>query len=389
MMKRGLILLLMVGLATLANAQQMGIEDFSRLKRPFWKRSKITIDKQKAIIDLYTEEKGFAFTANGKEAAEAEEGEGVITVKVPTKTHHITIKHPQYGTLTWRVPVKYLKRKKHYRATLLATDSTKKYKLKEQWVQFEVSPKNAILHVDSTTTLLRDGLAAKSLPLGKHTYQVEAPFYEALTDTFELGDTAKVMLCIALQPTYSYLTVSTRMPRADIRVDGLSINKQEGTSTRLIPGAHRLSLYYKDNCYYDEPFTIGLGEKKHIEVALKDLRLRPAPVQPKKALILTIPTNEATDSTETAGTPETNSKDIVSTLPLDTRGMVNVRSNVIGARISISGKPVGETPCIVQDLSARRNYVITLEKEGYKTVKTSVRPRGNELTDLNIQMKLK
>ena len=212
MMRRGLILLMMIALATLANAQQMGIEDFSRLKRPFWKRSKVTVDKQKAIIDLYTQEKGFAFTANGKEAAEAEEGDGVITVKVPTKTHHLTIKHPQYGTLTWRVPVKYLKRKKHYRATLLATDSTKKYKLKEQWVQFEVSPKNAIVHMDTTIILLRDGLMAKYLPLGKHTYQVEAPFYEELTDSFELADSAKTMLSIALQPTYSYLTVSTQMP---------------------------------------------------------------------------------------------------------------------------------------------------------------------------------
>ena len=379
---------MIISLATLANAQQMGIEDFSRLKRPFWKRSKVTVDKQKAIIDLYTQEKGFAFTTNGKEAAEAEEKDGVITVKVPNKTHHLTIKHPQYGTLTWRVPVKYLKRKKHYRATLLATDSTKKYKLKEQWVQFEVSPKNAIVHMDTTIILLRDGQMAKSLPLGKHTYQVEAPFYEELTDSFELADSAKTMLTIALQPTYSYLTVSTQMPRADIRVDGLSINKQEETSTRLIPGEHRLSLHYKGNCYYDEPFTIGLGEKKHIEVALKDLRLRPAAEQPKKVLTLAPPA-EANDSTATAGAKEVDPKDIAVSLPLDMRGMVNIRSNVIGARISISGKPVGETPCIVQDLSTRRSYVITLEKEGYKTVKTAVRPRGNELTDLNIKMKQK
>lgn len=388
MMRRGLILLLMVTLATLANAQQMGIEDFSRLKRPFWKRSKVTVDKQKAIIDLYTQEKGFAFTANGKEAAEAEEGDGVITVKVPTKTHHLTIKHPQYGTLTWRVPVKYLKRKKHYRATLLATDSTKKYKLKEQWVQFEVSPKNAIVHMDTTIILLRDGLMAKYLPLGKHTYQVEAPFYEELTDSFELADSAKTMLNIALQPTYSYLTVSTQMPKADLRVDGVSINKQEGTSTRLIPGEHRLSLHYKGNCYYDEPLTIGLGEKKHIEVALKDLRLRPAAEQPKKVLALATPA-AATDSTATTGATAAAPKDMAATLPLDVRGMVNIHSNVIGARISISGQYVGETPCIVQDLSSRRSYVITLEKEGYKTVKTAVRPRGNELTDLNIKMKQK
>ena len=388
MMRRGLILLMMIALATLANAQQMGIEDFSRLKRPFWKRSKVTVDKQKAIIDLYTQEKGFAFTANGKETAETEEGDGVITVKVPTKTHHLTIKHPQYGTLTWRVPVKYLKRKKHYRATLLATDSTKKYKLKEQWVQFEVSPKNAIVHMDTTIILLRDGLMAKYLPLGKHTYQVEAPFYEELTDSFELADSAKTMLSIALQPTYSYLTVSTQMPKADLRVDGVSINKQEGTSTRLIPGEHRLSLHYKGNCYYDEPFTIGLGEKKHIEVALKDLRLRPAAEKSKKVLALAPPA-EANDSTATAGAKEADPKDMAASLPLDMRGMVNIHSNVIGARISISGQYVGETPCIVQDLSSRRSYVITLEKEGYKTVKTAVRPRGNELTDLNIKMKQK
>lgn len=366
-------------------AQQMSIEGFKHLKRPFWKRSKIAVDKQKAIIDLYTDEKGFTFTANGKQPAEAEEGEGVITVKVPTKTRHLTVKHPQYGSLTWRVPLKYLKRKKHYRATLLANDSTKKYKLKEQWVQFDISPKNAILHVDSTTILLRDGVTAKSLPLGKHTYQVESPFYEALTDSFELADSAKTMLCIALQPTYSYLTVDIPMASADLRVDGVSINKQEGTSTRLLPGEHRLSLHYLNDCYYDEPFTIGLGEKKHIEVALKDLRLRPAPAKPKKMLVLSAPTTAADSTVATV----TDVHDLSAVLPLDMRGMVNIRSNVVGAKISISGKNVGETPCIVQNLSARRSYVVTLEKEGYKTTKCSVRPRGNELTDLHIKMKQK
>ena len=123
-------------------------------------------------------------------------------------------------------------------------------------------------------------------------------------------------------------------------------------------------------------------------MALKDLRLRPAAEQPKKVLALATPA-AATDSTATAGATAADPKDMAATLPLDVRGMVNIHSNVIGARISISGQYVGETPCIVQDLSSRRSYVITLEKEGYKTVKTAVRPRGNELTDLNIKMKQK
>ena len=46
----------------------MEVKDFTRLKRPIWKRSKVAVDKQKAIIDLTTTEKGFTFLANGKEA---------------------------------------------------------------------------------------------------------------------------------------------------------------------------------------------------------------------------------------------------------------------------------------------------------------------------------
>ena len=64
------------------DAQQINVEDFTRLKRPLWKRSKVTVDKQLAIMDLYSSEKGFQFTADGKTAVEAEEGEGVITLKM-------------------------------------------------------------------------------------------------------------------------------------------------------------------------------------------------------------------------------------------------------------------------------------------------------------------
>ena len=89
------------------DGQQMNIDGFARLKRPLWKRSKVTVDKKLAILDLYTSEKGFQFTADGKTAVEAEEGEGVITLKVPHKTRFVTVKHPDYGQLVWRVPKKW------------------------------------------------------------------------------------------------------------------------------------------------------------------------------------------------------------------------------------------------------------------------------------------
>ena len=72
--KRWLILLLLVCTVAYMEAQQMEVNDFTRLRRPLWNRSKVAINKQKAIIDLTTTEKGFTFMANGKEAAEATEG---------------------------------------------------------------------------------------------------------------------------------------------------------------------------------------------------------------------------------------------------------------------------------------------------------------------------
>ena len=165
--------MLLVCTAACVEAQQMEVKDFTRLKRPIWKRSKVAVDKQKAIIDLTTTEKGFTFLANGKEAAEAAEGEGVITVKVPHKTRFLTIKHEQFGQMTWRVPKKYLKRKKHYRATLLANDPTKAYKPQQQWVVIDIDPRDAIVRMDSTTTLVTNGQYTEYLSLGTKTYQIE------------------------------------------------------------------------------------------------------------------------------------------------------------------------------------------------------------------------
>lgn len=254
------------------DGQQMNIDGFARLKRPLWKRSKVTVDKKLAILDLYTSEKGFQFTADGKTAVEAEEGEGVITLKVPHKTRFVTVKHPDYGQLVWRVPKKYLKKKKHYRATLDAYDPTKAYKVQKQWVVMNIQPENAIVRMDSTVRLLRQPTTTYYLPVGSHTYQVEAPFYEAVTDSFQLTDSAKMVLTVRLQPVYSYLTVKTPWPNMEIWVDGAPMGRQEATSMRLSEGNHRLTLFYDDYCYHDAHVSLGRAEKKVLELTVRDLK---------------------------------------------------------------------------------------------------------------------
>ena len=429
--------------------QKMSIDGFKRLKRPVWNRSKVAVDKQKAIIDLTTTEKGFKFTANGKEAAEVAEGDGIITVKVPDKTRYLTIKHEKFGQLTWRVPVKYLKRKKHYRATLIANDPTQTYKPQQQWVVMTIDPRDAIVTMDSTTTLVSSGQYTAYLPLGSHKWQVEAPFYESQADSFLLSDSARVSFTVKLQPAYSYATVSTPWPQGDIYIDGLYTAKGSGTSRRLKEGHHRLSIFRYEMCIYDGSFTIGPAEKKTISLTDKDFNpvsiKKPESTQPPHvsadgvaagsttpqqfrhdAYVLAPVTlkaqdadteiwvdrervgrgqwsgqlsqgyhiiNTVKDSIESKATAlwiaDTTPQQLDLSVPENSMATLNIHGNVTGADIYINNVHVGTTPAILRQLPADSHYTIILRKEGYKDAKVTVTPKGNQLTDVTIKMKQK
>lgn len=424
-----------------AHAQTMEVKDFSRLKRPLWNRSKVVVDKQKALLDLMTTEKGFTFKADGKQEVEAEEGDGLVTVKVSHKTRFLTIAHPNYGQLTWRVPVKYLKRKKHYHATLLTSDPSKEYKLDHQWVVMQVEPANAIVRMDSVVHLLRDGSLAVNLPLGSHTYQVESPFYEAVTDSFCLTDTAKFVLNVTLIPAYSYLKVVTPWDGADIFIDGQKLDPIESTSSRLMAGTHQLSVRKGGLSYYDSSFQIGSAEKRVITLTQSDFDPRWMPkvtvVRPQLTVSDTLtstqqtalePTAPVTLKAATADTEIlvdrvlvgrgewsgqltkgyhllTTRQDSIESAPSDlwvdselpqeqqlavpqtSQALLNIHSNVVGAQIFINNRLAGQTPYIAEHLQAGQTYEVRLEKQGYKHVRREVQPKGNELTDLYIKMK--
>ena len=410
-------------------AQQMRIDDFSRIKGSIVKQTRPVVDRQFALIDLATDQKGFTFVADGKNKASAEEGDGVITVKMPHKTRYITVKHPDYGIYTWRVPGRYLKKKIHYRATLYAKADDKEYKLGWQWVLFDISPESAVLQVDSVRYLIRDGGKTLRLTTGVHTYSVEAPFYGTVTDTFTLTDTTKLQLNVSLQPYYSYLTVKTPWKKGDIRIDGQRIGRREGVSGRLAEGSHRLAVYVGKECYYEESFTIGRSEKKTIEVRERTVFAkqrtadgkRPVPVTqttPIYAQVTLIASDDSTEiwlnrerigSGEWRGTLEggfyivTTRKEGVESEPLKFTvadespielnlsvpetgtGMLNIYSNVEGAEIYVNGKFAGLTPCVVKGLSSSRQCDIVLRKQGRREVRKKVTPQGNDLQDVYIK----
>lgn len=448
MQKRLLVILLIAVLFLPCAAQKISIGQFKRVKFDLATRKFLPVDKKMATLDLKTDEKGFTFKADGKTPIAAQEGDGQITLLAPHKTAYLLVEHPDYGQLMWKVPGKGLRKKKHYRAIMQTDKPGKEYKLSKQWVVFQVIPENAILQVDSTVALVRNGLAQFHLPLGKHGYHVEAPFYEELSDTVEVVDSAKIVVPVVLQSVYSYLTVKLPVLEGHIYVDGQPIGKGEATSGRLQPGDHQVLVTQNETCYVDTVVNLGIGEKRVLTLLASDLWVRPlmaravtpgilketadstvtdstamaanVPLDSLKAQVTITAPDEETQiwlnreplaygkwegklalgfyivSTLKEGleskpiflyVDDTLPKVLDMSLPKASYGVLNIHSNVVGATIILNQVEVGITPCILENLPATVACRIVLKKEGYHDAKLTVMPVPNDMLDVELNMK--
>ena len=408
-------------------AQQMRVGDFARLKG-----CKVQKEKGVALLDLETEDTGFTFTVNGNQAVEAQPGEGFIQLRLPHKTTYLTIQHPAYGRLSWRVPDgKKLKKRRHYRAVLYAGDPTKLYKSPKQWVIFHLNPEDVVLQLDSAIGPVRKAVAEYYLPLGEHTYRVEAPFFSPVEGSFSLTDSVKTELWINLQPFYSYLTVNVEWKGGDLLIDGRSVSPDAASSYRLQEGSHRVAYFWKDQCYYDTLLVLGPAQKRVLEVKMQDMyprnvkRSDPAVLAPQGAGETFGSTVRLTAADSTADiwidrekvatrqwegelsagfhlaqtvaggresppvriwVQEGVSQDLVLPAPGSGSGLLNIRSNVAGASILIDGQYYGLTPQLVR-VDASQGCQVTLVKDGYKPAVRKVQPRGNHQVDVIVKMK--
>lgn len=248
-----------------ASAQKMQVEDFGRYRKPLFKRATWPTDKHQALLDLYTNETGFQFLADDTPVT-ATENDGSITLALPPRTNFLTISHPDYGQLTWRIPGKPLKKRKRYLASLHTESPDKEFHQQKQWALFTVDPAHAILYVDSSMYAIRDGHLSLYLPLGRHACRVESPFYTPLSDTIELTDTGRLEKLYYLEPSYAYLTVETALPDGLILLDGQPMGHQRIETGRLMPGRYRVSIRQGERLCYDRFIEIANAERKVVDL---------------------------------------------------------------------------------------------------------------------------
>lgn len=80
-------------------------------------------------------------------------------------------------------------------------------------------------------------------------------------------------------------------------------------------------------------------------------------------------------------------RDIILTVPHSSVGMVNVTSNVTGAQIIVEDDFYGLTPSVISGLKADELHTITIRKNGYKDKSVVVRPQGNNLVEVFVELK--
>lgn len=424
-------------------AQRMHVEDFGRYKKPFMHKASFTTDKRQALLDFFTNEKGFQFFVEDAPVA-ATEGEGMVTLALPHRTGSLIIKHPVYGQLAWKVPNGVLKKKKHYHAYLHTESLEKEFRQQKQWALISTVPERAIVYVDTVIHPLLDGNLSLYLPLGRHVCRIESPFYQTLNDTIELTDIVRFEKRYVLQPFYAYLTVETDWPDARICLDGDSLGLQRVETSRLMPGRYRLTVNQGDSLYYEQWLELANAERKVVD--LHGIELRPFPQLGQSIEMSGFPDEVLADSMASDGLQEQSgqwagvhitafdadteiwlnrervgqgewrgnlapgfyavssrkegldsrtdffwvdagkSVELNLISPLADYGLLNVSCDEVDATVFLNGLAIGSAPCVLRNLPVGRTYRVRLVK-GRKAAETLVRLRGNDI--VNVKLKLK
>lgn len=424
-------------------AQRMHVEDFGRYKKPFLHKASFTTDKRQALLDFFTNEKGFQFFVEDAPVA-ATEGEGMVTLALPHRTGSLIIKHPVYGQLAWKVPNGVLKKKKHYHAYLHTESLEKEFRQQKQWALISTVPERAIVYVDTVIHPLLYGNLSLYLPLGRHVCRIESPFYQTLNDTIELTDIVRFEKRYVLQPFYAYLTVETDWPDARICLDGDSLGLQRVETSRLMPGRYRLTVNLGDSLYYEQWLELANAERKVVD--LHGIELRPFPQLGQSIEMSGFPDEVLADSMASDGLQEQSGQwaDVHITAfdadteiwlnrerlgqgewrgnlalgfyavssrkegldsrtdffwvdagksvelnlisPLADYGLLNVSCDEVDATVFLNGLAIGSAPCVLRNLPVGRTYRVRLVK-GRKAAETLVRLRGNDI--VNVKLKLK
>ena len=223
-----------------------------------------------ALIRVQTTQKGFQFDVGSAGITKIEDHHaGEIWLWVPYGIKHISIRHPQLGSMpnyNFEIAIQkartYIMKITHEQVFVNIYDDTKKQKL-----AIKITPPNATLSLNGMSVELdQKGEAIKEMSHGKFTYKVEAKGYYPKEGQVVVDEQNHSLIVNELNPIKGKLSVHVNPPTANIHVDGRAIGQSILEPVELQIGKHEVTVSSKG--YKSETQTVEITENQTTDIAV-------------------------------------------------------------------------------------------------------------------------
>ena len=407
-----LVLLLFVG----ASAQNIFVKSFQPLPMDLTASSLEgkRIDQNgevAALIKVMTTETGFVFEGGTLGIVDSQQRVGEIWVWVPRGLRKITILHQQLGGLRdYRFPVE-IEAERTYEMVLTTgrVETIVKETDNQQFLVFNITPKDAIVTVNNISWPVVDGVAQKLVDLGEYEYRIEASDYHPYAGRVKVSDPDnKVVLPVTLQPAFGFLKIegdNSILSDASIYIDNANGSEALRSAVKLGSGNHKVCVAHPRYKLYEQSVTIVDNETKTLTINMNvnfsrvtlvvdddaeiwvndefmgirswtgELEIGNCTMECRKA-------NHRSTVVKRAITEDMNGDTITLQAPTPVTGTLVVSSNPPMAKIFIDGEVRGESPLRLNNITVGK-HVVRLKKDGYAPLMKTVIIEEDKTLTLN------
>lgn len=333
-MNRAFILFILSLLSFSIYAQNIRVESFSIVMNDATASVSPVLDANDdpcALIRLITTDNEYDIDGCLKRI----EKTGELFFYIPAGTRQVTIRHKQLGLLNYSFEER-LQSKATYR--MVVPSNTIVIHNEDRgghYLVMNITPANAVVHIDGMMESVTNGVLQKFLSYGNHTYRVEAPLYQMEEGSVEIGREKK-QLVVALKPNFANVTLNAH--DAEIRVN--SESKGNGSwSGRLNPGTYLVETVkpgYRNASY---TLVVVSGEDRSVDLPM------PTPMY----------------------------------------ASLDVSSNVINSIVYLDGEKIGNAPDIFKVLAGK--HTVELRANGYESKSYTVELAEGEAKKLFAELK--
>lgn len=431
-----LLMLMFVG--GVCYSQPLIVSEFSYEKVPllqrFGHKEQGDVGRKKVrVVDMYAPDDSCKYESEQSEIKRIE-GDGYSRLVVDKHMSFFKISHPSHGSFYWKMPLKKLKRWRGYKA-VLTSSKFKEYKPDRQWLVVSTNPRECVVNVDTICQRITDGRLQLQLPLGKHSIEVQSPFFEGVRDSVTLTNLETLHYDIELKPIYSYLSIDSGAKDAVISIDGGAVGMGSVERVRVASGVVTVGVAEQGFEPYFQQVSVEpqISESVVVDYPRVPLVVTTAKVDSvavadsvaKKSVVTKVDVrvkgydercdiyinNELFGRGEWSGRLDSglyafdNRRDGLSSKPMFVEvginpsievelsspqaeyGVLNISTSVAGALIFIDGESVGRSPMIIRDLEGDREYLVQVQLSGYRIQQQLVTIKAND--EVKVYLKLK